>query len=223
MEHAAAARRRAPRIVSRICLRRLLPYRSAFRVERAVPYVRRGEPPPRPEGDNGYRHEPLRQRPLVDARHALRGLGTPFPAIYAHQQPLLHQYGPQRLTERSRDTGERLVRPLDARHEPRQPIPAAILQAMGRMVDRICRSGRSACGHLSLQREGAYERVVPGRARGVSRHQYRRRVLDGQHPAAGILAGREREPRRLRLAPALDHGFSAARRHLRGFVERFAA
>ena len=73
-----------------------------------------------------------------------------------------------------------------------------------------------------LQREGADERVVRGRTQGILRFQHRGRMLDVVDPATGILAGRQSQQGRLRLAPAVDHGFPAAGGHLPGAAHRLA-
>ena len=100
----------------------------------------------------------------MDGRPALRRLGAPFPRVHADQQPLFGQHGPQRLAVRPAGAGGRLVRPHDARHEPRQSVPAALFPAVGRVVGRVRRPRRAARRHLSLQRKGPHERVVRRRA-----------------------------------------------------------
>ena len=167
MAHAAVAGRRTRRFVPRLRLRRLLPHRPPVRLERTVSGVRRQSPRARAEGDYGHRHQPLRHGPLVDERPTFQGLDTPVPRIHRDERLLLDEHGSQRFALRPRPAGERLVRAVDARHEPRQSLRAAIFQAMGRVVDRVCRPGRVPRRHLPLQREGADERVVRGRTQGI--------------------------------------------------------
>ena len=158
----------------------------------------------------------------MDERPTFQGLDTPVPRIHRDERLLLDEHGSQRFALRPRPAGERLVRAVDARHEPRQSLRAAIFQAMGRVVDRVCRPGRVPRRHLPLQREGADERVVRGRTQGIPRFQHRGRMLDVVDPATGILAGRQSQQGRLRLTPAVDHGFPAAGGHLPGAAHRLA-
>ena len=115
-----------------------------------------------------------------------------------------------------------MVRPLDARHEPRQSLCAALLPAVGRLVDRIRRPGRIPRRYLPLQREGSDERVVRLGTPRVPGAEHRGRVLDIVDSAAGLLAVRQREQGRIRLAPPLDHGLSAAGGHLPRGADRLA-
>ncbi len=96
------------------------------------------------------------------------------------------------------------------------PFLLQLLQAVGCVVDRVCRSRRSARRYLPVQREDADERVVCGRSPRISEHEYRRRVLDVVDSATRLLAGRQRQQGRIRLASAVDNGFPAARGCVQG-------
>ena len=151
VEHAAAGRQRPPRLLPRLRLLGLLPHRPALRLQRTVPGDGREGPREGHQGHPGRGDEPLQHRALVDAGHAVQGLGPYERPVRELQPPDGPGPGPERFQGGPRHHGGRLVRAEHAGHEPGQSLHAEILPAVGRVVDRVFRPGRLPRGHLVLQ------------------------------------------------------------------------